>query len=147
MRHWEAIKSVLLRKFERDGVQDFNDEVWLQKIFEGSSKKRIEYCKNKDGTLCYLRAIQGHSGGIPIEPELMGYVKIPRNWKKYTYHRGLSWNFQSILGKGLIPGGKEKDKDRQAVFLTSTNSFGDDPEEEEPHDDFTESNLCYEMEV
>ena len=46
-RHWEAIKSALLRKFERDGVQDFNDEVWLQKIFEGSSKKRIEVCKKK----------------------------------------------------------------------------------------------------
>ena len=28
-------KSVLLRRFERDGVQDFSDEVWLQKIFEG----------------------------------------------------------------------------------------------------------------
>ena len=52
-------------------------------------------------------------------------------------HRGLSLNFQSILGKGLIPGGKEKDKARQAVFLTPTNPFGDDPEEEEPHDDFT----------
>ena len=24
---------------------------------------------------CYLQAIQGHSGGVPIEPELMGYVK------------------------------------------------------------------------
>ena len=53
-RHWEGIKSVLLRRFERDGVQDFNDEVWLQKIFEGSSKKRSKYCKNKDGILCYL---------------------------------------------------------------------------------------------
>ena len=38
-----------------------------------------------------------------------------------------SWNFLSILGKGLIPGGKEKDKARQAVFLTPTNPFGDDP--------------------
>ena len=26
---------------------------------------------------------------------------------------------------------------RQAVFSTPTNPFGDDPEEEEPHDDFT----------
>ena len=63
-RHWEGIKTVLLRKLERDGVQDFSYEVWLQKIFEGSSKKRIEYCKNKDGFLCYLRAIQGHLAGI-----------------------------------------------------------------------------------
>ena len=49
-RHWDAIKSVLLRKFERDGFQDFNDEVWLQRIFEGSSKKRITYCKKTSMT-------------------------------------------------------------------------------------------------
>ena len=61
---------------------------------------------------------------------------IPPNWKKYIYHRGLSWNLQSILGKGVIPGGKEKDKARQAVFLTPINLFGNDPEEEESHDDF-----------
>ena len=101
-RHWAAMKSVLLKKFVRGGVQDFSDEVWLQKIFEGSSKKIFEYCKNKDG------AIQRHSGGIPIETELMGYVKIPPNWKRYIFHKGLSWNFQSILGKELIPGGEER---------------------------------------
>ena len=39
------------------------------------------------------------------------------------------------LGNGLIPGGKEKDKARQAV--TPTNPFGNDPEGEEPHDDHT----------
>ena len=67
----------------------------------------------------------------------MGYVFTPRTWKSFINHRGLSWNSQSILGKGLIPGGKEKDKARQAVFRTPTNPFGDDPEEERPHDDFT----------
>ena len=66
----------------------------------------------------------------------MGYVLIPRNWKKYVCQRGLSWNFQSVLGNGLIPGGKEKEKTRQAVFLTPTNPLGNDPEEE-PHDDYT----------
>ena len=39
-RHWEAVKSVFLRKFARDGARDFSDEVWLQKIFEGSSKEK-----------------------------------------------------------------------------------------------------------
>ena len=81
--HWDGIKSVLLRGFVRDGVQDFSDEVWLQKIFEGSSKTRMEYCKNKDAIYCYLQAIQGNSGGIAIGPELMSYVKSPSNWKKY----------------------------------------------------------------
>ena len=43
----------------------------------------------------------------------------------------------TILGKGLIPGGKEKDKARQAVFPTPTNPLVDDLEEEVPHDDKT----------
>ena len=85
-RHRDSIKSVLVRKFAYEGARDFSDEAWMQKIFEGSTKKIIQYCKGKDGILCYLRAIQGHSGGIPIEPELMGYVLIPRNWKKYIFH-------------------------------------------------------------
>ena len=42
-RHWESIKSMLVRKFAREGARDFSDEVWLQKISEGSSKKRVEY--------------------------------------------------------------------------------------------------------
>ena len=85
-----------------------------KKIFlKGSTKKRIEYCKDKDGFLCYLRAIQGHSGDIPIEPELMGYVFLPRNLKRYVFQKGLSWSYLSILGHGLIPGGKEKDNNRQ----------------------------------
>ena len=48
-----------VRKFAHEGARDFSDEAWLQIIFEGSTKKIIEYCKDKD-------EIQGHSGGIPI---------------------------------------------------------------------------------
>ena len=127
-KHWEVVKSVFLRKFDRDGVRDFNDEMWLPQIFAGSSKKRIEYCKTK--IFFKMRAIQGHSGGIPIEQASMGYVQVLPNWKKYIYHKWFSWNFQSMLGQGLIPGGKEKYKAGQAVFLTPTNLFGYDPEEE-----------------
>ena len=51
-------------------------------IFEGSTEKRFEYCKNEDGILCYLRSIQRHSGGTP---ELMDSVLIPHKWKKYVF--------------------------------------------------------------
>ena len=136
-RDWDSITSVLMSQFAQQGARDFDDEKWLQMIFEGSSKKRIEYCKNRDGTRYCLRAIQGHSGGIPINPELMNYVSVRYKWKEYVFHRGVSWNFQSVLGKGLIPGGKEKDKARQTVFPTPTNPCGKDPEEETPHDDYT----------
>ena len=54
----------------------------------------------------------------------MGYAKILSNWNKDTYVKGLSQNCQSILEEGLIPRGKEKDKAREAVFLSPTNPFG-----------------------
>ena len=80
--HWASIKSALVRQFAREGARGFNDEAWQQMILEGSTKKRIEYCKDKDGFLCYLRAIQRHSGGIPIEPEFMHHVFVFHNWKE-----------------------------------------------------------------
>ena len=50
-RHWDSIKSVLARKFAYEGARDVSDEAWLRKIFEGSTKNRIDYFKGKDGTL------------------------------------------------------------------------------------------------
>ena len=40
------------------------------------------------------------------------------------------------FGSGLIPGGKENDKSRQAVFFTSLDPFGNNPDEEKHHDDY-----------
>ena len=40
------------------------------------------------------------------------------------------------MGTGLIPGGKENDKPRQAVFFTPLDPFGNNPDEEKPHDDY-----------
>ena len=84
-----------------------------------------------------FRAIQGHSGGISIDPELMVYIPIPYNWKEYIFHKGCSCSIQSILENGLIPGGKESDKGRQSVFFTPLSPFGGDSDEEEPNDDYT----------
>ena len=88
-------------------------------------------------SLAHFRAIQGHSGGISIDPQLMGYVRIPCNWKKFMYHRRCSFSIQSILENGLIPGGKESHKGRQSVFFTPLNHFGGDSDEEELRDDHT----------
>ena len=58
------------------------------------------------------------------------------NWNKDTYSERLLQNCQSILEEGLVPRGKEKDKAREAVFLTPTNPFGNGLVEEEPRDYF-----------
>ena len=94
-RHWDTIRSVLLRAFAQEGARDFDEGSWLHLIHEGSNKKRLEYCKDNNGSLCYLRAIQGHSGGIPIRPELMIYTLIPHKWKECIFHRGISSSFHS----------------------------------------------------
>ena len=38
-RHWDSIKAILVRKFAHEGARDFSDGAWLQKMFEGSTKK------------------------------------------------------------------------------------------------------------
>ena len=66
--------------------------------------------------LCYLRANQGHFG-IPTSPELMKYSLF-----LYSYSERVCLSQEIFMGSffqsGLIPGGKENDGDRQAVFFT-----------------------------
>ena len=122
-RHWEAIKSVFLRTFARNGARDFSDEVWLQKIFEGSSKKRTEYCKNKDEILCYLRAIQGHSGGIPIEPELMGYVKKSSKLEEIHIPQRTFMELSVHIGKGTDSRRKGERQSPSSSLSNTNESF------------------------
>ena len=122
--HWDAIRPVLLKAFAEHGARDFSDQQWRRLIHEGSSKTRFEFCEDSQHSLDFFRALQGHSGGIPTDPELMGYVLIPHNWKEYIYHRGCSFSIQSILESGLILGGKESHKGRQTIFFTPLNPFG-----------------------
>ena len=106
-------------------------------IHEGSNNMRIEHCEDNNGSLCCVRAIHGHSGGIPISSILMDYTRIAYDLTEHIYHRGISRNFQSILGTGLIPGGNENDRARQSVFCKALEPFGGDTEEEDRHFDYT----------
>ena len=53
--------------------------------------------KNSRDVLLHFRAIQGHTGGNVIAPELMGHVAIPYKWKEFLFHRGRSCDVTSIL--------------------------------------------------
>ena len=68
--HRGTIRPVLLKAFAKHGARDFSEKYWLRLIHEGSSKTRVECCEDSKNSLTYFRAIQGHSGGIPIDPEL-----------------------------------------------------------------------------
>ena len=55
-----------------------------KKSLRAPQRKGLGTVKTKMGILCYLRAIQGHFGGIPIEPELMGYCKNSSEFGRNT---------------------------------------------------------------
>ena len=54
-----------------------------------------------------------------IEPEMMGHVCIPLHCKQFVFHRGCSCNLKSMLGAGLIAGGREGRENRETAFLHS----------------------------
>ena len=68
--------------------------------------------------MVYTRAIQGHSGGMIIQPELMNYELIPYSWKRFFYHAGPARDRFSVAEAGLIAGGKEGSEGGQTIFFT-----------------------------
>ena len=78
---WKSMGPKLWKAFQKAGGQQFSDSDWLQHFCKGSNKTRFQHCKNSRDVLLYIRAIQGHTGGIVIAPALMGHVAIPSRWK------------------------------------------------------------------
>ena len=53
-KHWDSMKPVLMKAFAHKGARDFDDGYWLRLVHESSTKKRLDYCQDKDGNLCYF---------------------------------------------------------------------------------------------
>ena len=98
----------------------------------------IAWIQEKD-LYIWIYAIQGRTGGVTIQPELMNHVLIPYNWKEFIFHRGSAYNQHSITKTGLVAGGKESKEGRQTVFFTPLDPFGRDThEEEESSEDYSQ---------
>ena len=107
------------------------------------SETRFQYCQNScNKLLTELRAVQGHTGGDMIRPEMLGHVLIPPCWKEFVFHRGFSFNVTSILDAGLIAGGRQGRETRRTVFFTPLNPRGTE-EEQEYCDDLTKARKVY----
>ena len=94
-------------------------------------KTRFEICKDENGELRYIPAIQGHSGGMIISPRLMNCVAIPCRWKQFIHHVGRARDQFTIAEVGLVAGGMERKEGRQTIFFTLLDPFNSDADEAE----------------
>ena len=61
--HWGVILPVLKERFPIQPKKEFTDEDLPHCLYLGISKTRFEICKDENGELRKIRAIQEHSGG------------------------------------------------------------------------------------
>ena len=124
--HWDAILPTLKRNSRVNWKRMSKNIDWIECLHRGSCKTRFEFCKDADGELVYIRAIQGHSGGTFIHPELMNYVPISHKWKQFICHMGRARDRYSIAEAGLVAGGKEGKEGRQTIFFTPLDPYHSD---------------------
>ena len=101
---------------------------WISKLAKGGgAKKRFQYCVriHSPSQFLYLRATQGHSGDIAVDPALQDKKLIPKGFTEYLHHVGNANELNSIIRNGLIPGGTSLKRGRQAVFFTAVNLMED----------------------
>ena len=92
--------------------------------------------------ISYIRAIQGHSGGIAIDPELQDNVLFPEGQTEYIYHVGNVSEMHSIIRSGLIPGGRSLKRGKQSVYSTFVKPMEDDTGMEETPCDLTKPRIA-----
>ena len=122
--HWDTIRPELWRGFWENDAEEFKYSESIDHIHKGSNKVRFEYCETSQGSLAYIRAIQRHSGGEAISPEMMGHVLLPKGWTEVKNHKGCYFNMKSILENGLVAGGSRSKEGRQTAFVLATQSIG-----------------------
>ena len=109
----------------------------------GGAKKRFQYCLNPNSPrhMLYFRAIQGHSGGIAIDPELQENFQLPKRFTEYIYAVGNVSEVHSKIRSGLIPRGKNIKRGIQSVFFTIVNPMEDENCVEETSCDLTKPRI------
>ena len=112
-------------------IKNWSDDRWLACLAAGGgSKRRYQYCSDYLGSIIYLRALQGHSGGNLIDLTLQDHVLIEPGVFPYIYHVGSNFSISSIISNGLIPGGQNLSR-RQSVFFLPVDPRNEDHKDPE----------------
>ena len=51
-------------------TQNCNKEHWIDALSRSTDKPRMEHCEAQNGAIIYTRAVQGHSHGVTMNPNL-----------------------------------------------------------------------------
>ena len=86
--------------------------------------------------------MQGHSGVNAVDPELQDSVLLLKGFTEYIFHVGHASQLNSIVRNGMIPGGKNVKRGRQAVFFTTVNPMEDGNSMEETPRDLTKPRIA-----
>ena len=125
-----------------EGASQWSLEDWISILVKGrGAKKTLQCCLNPDSSthISYFWAIQGHSGGIAIDPELQDKVLLPQGLTEYIYHVRNVSEVHSIIRSGLILRGQSRKRGRHSVFFTLVNPMEDENCVEETSCDLTKS--------
>ena len=128
-QHFTETRSIL-RAFAKHGARDSSEKNWLRLIHERSSKTRFEYNENSKSFSAYFRVIQAHPAGIPIDREMMEYIRISFQMERVYLSQVLFFQHPVCPGERTISDGKES-----RLFSTPLYLFGGDSDEEESSDD------------
>ena len=72
---------------DAEHTQDWKKARWIDVLGRSTDKPRMEYCEEQLGTIRYIRALQGHSHGVAINPNLFSSKQVPFVWKEHLFHR------------------------------------------------------------
>ena len=87
---------VLTLMEDAEQIPYWNKGNWIDALSRSSDKARVDNCEDQNGTIIRIRALQGHSHGVVINPNLFSLKQIPLNWKEHMYHTGSSSNYKSL---------------------------------------------------
>ena len=122
------MNRIFLRKPREHSQWSLNDWVSCGKWRTEEPTKKFQNCLNPNSSrhISYLRAIQGHSRNVVLDPELQENVLVPKGFTEYIYHVGNANYVHWVMRSGLILGKPSLERGRQSVFFITMNPMEDE---------------------
>ena len=118
---WNGRNLTTCLEGSRGQISSRDTQQWITCLLKGTNKIRFEYCLNQRDQIINLRAPQGHSGGVGVDPTLQHKVQILDGWTDYIRHVESTWGYRSVVDAGLLAGGKGDNQGRHTCFFTAVN--------------------------